>query len=105
MWRNTMSDVSTRTSSALRNGRVIVSLTAGLCLILLTVVLKNVLLVPAAQLSSDYIGLVSTFPLMVILYIIISESEPREPVSPSRTTLWVFVFVMITLAIIGIYAI
>jgi membrane protease YdiL (CAAX protease family) len=100
-----MTGLCARISSALRNGRVIVPLTAGLCLILQTVVLKNVLHVPAERLSSDmtlyifiYMGLVVTFPFM-------TETEPPEPMSRSRTMLWVLVFVILTLAIIGIYAI
>lgn len=97
-----MSDISTRISSALRNSRVVVSLTAGLCLILLTIVLKNVLHVPAERLSSDiilyiiiYMGLVIAIPFM----------DETEPLSPSRTMLWIVVIVIITLAIIGVYAI
>jgi hypothetical protein len=97
-----MSDVSTRISSALRNGRVVVSLTAGLCLILLTIVLKNVLHVPAERLSSDII-------LYIIIYMGLAITVPfigeTEPVSRSRMMLWVVVIIIITLAIIGVYAI
>ncbi len=99
-----MSEVSARIP-ALQDGNVIVPVAAGLCLILLTVVLKNVLLVPAAQVSPDmilyiiiYMGLLTTFPFM-------AETKPAEPMSRSRTMLWVFVFVIATSAIIGIYAI
>jgi hypothetical protein len=97
--------ISARIPPAFRDGRIIVPLTAGLCLILQIVVLKNVLHVPAERLSSDiplyifiYMGLVITFPF-------ITETEPTEPMSRSRTMLWVLVFVILTLAIIGIYAI
>lgn len=100
-----MTGLCARVSPTFRNGRVIVPLTAGLCLVLLTVVLKNILLVPAGKLSSDmilyiiiYVGLVITFPFM-------AEKEPTEPISCSRTILWVVVFVIITLAIIAIYVI
>jgi hypothetical protein len=86
----------------LHNGKVIVPVAAGLCLILLTVVLKNVLLVPAERLSSDiilyiiiYTGFVITFPFM----------GEAEPMPLSRTMLWVFIIVIVTLAIIGVYAI
>jgi drug/metabolite transporter (DMT)-like permease len=99
-----MTEVSFRIP-ALQNGKIIVPVAAGLCLILQTVVLKNVLQVPAERLSSDfplyifiYMGIVITFPF-------ITETEPTEPMSRSRTMLWVLVFVILTLAIIGFYAI
>jgi hypothetical protein len=46
-----MTEVSFRIP-ALQNGKIIVPVAAGLCLILQTVVLKNVLQVPAERLSS-----------------------------------------------------
>ena len=102
MWGITMSDISTRISSALRNGRVIIPLTAGLCLIVLTVILKNILQVPAEKLSFDIILYIIIYTGFVIMYPFMDETEP---VSPPRTMLWIFVIVIITCAIIGVYAI
>lgn len=97
-----MSNVSARISTAPRNGRVIVSLTAGLCLILLIIVLKNVLLVPAAQLSSDiilyiiiYMGFIVSFPL----------GDDEATVSSTRTMLWIGAIILATLGIVAVYAI
>ena len=97
-----MTDFVTRIIPALRNGRVTIPITAGLCLILLTVVLKNVLYVPAAQLSSDmllyiiiYLGFIVTF----------SFSGDKETGTATHTMLWTGIIILITLAIIAVYAI
>lgn len=97
-----MNTISARILPAIRNGRVTIPLTAGLCLILLTVVLKNVLLVPAAQLSSDmllyliiFMGFIVTFPLL----------DETMDVSSARTLLWAGVIILVTLGIIAVYAI
>lgn len=96
-----MSDVGTGRVPALRNGRVLVPLTAGICLLLLAVILKNILLVPAAQLSSDmllyiilYMGFVVSFPF--------AGSTDTGPAN--RTILWTGIIVIVTLAIIAVYA-
>lgn len=87
---------------AFRNGRVIVPLTAGICLIALAMVLKNILLVPAVQLSSDmllyiiiYLGFIVSFPA--------TDEAPAG--SPSRTILWTGACILMTLGIIAVYAI
>ena len=97
-----MTGFGTRIIPALRNGRITIPLTAGLCLILLAVVLKNVLYVPADRLSSEmllyiiiYTGFLVTFPL--------TDTTDNGPVS--RTILWTGIIILITLGIIAVYAI
>jgi len=97
-----MTALCTRITPALRNGRVIVPLTAGLCLILLAMVLKNILLVPAQQLSSDmilfiiiYTGFIVTFPL----------TDDTADGSPGRTLFWTGMIILAMFAIIAVYAI
>jgi hypothetical protein len=96
-----MTGFCTGLSPVIRNGRLIVPLTAGICLVLLVAVLKNVLLVPAAQLSSDMI-------LYIILYMGFIVSYPladRETTgSPVRTMLWTGTIILATLGIIAVYA-
>ncbi|MDD1685309.1 MAG: hypothetical protein LUQ19_05400 [Methanoregula sp.] len=97
-----MTGFGTRIIPALRNGRITIPLTAGLCLILLAVVLKNVLYVPADRLSSEmllyiiiYTGFLVTFPL--------TDTTDNGPAS--RTILWTGIIILITLGIIAVYAI
>lgn len=96
-----MSNVITGMVPALRNGRILVPLTAGICLVFLAVVLKNILLVPAAQLSSDLI-------LYIILYMGFIVSFPftgsTDTGPADRTLLWAGIIVIVTLAIIAVYA-
>jgi len=78
-----------------------VSIVAGVCLFILVVVLKNVLLVPADILSRD-----------ILVYIIIYWAftvfpTKREEVKRSRfdkPLYWSLLIILITLAIIAIYA-
>lgn len=95
-----MTDVSARIP-VLQNGKVIVSVTAGVCLLLLTIIMKNILHVPAEQLSSDIVIYIIIYMGFVISFPFLDETE-RIPLS--RTMVWVFIIVMVTLAIIGIYA-
>jgi hypothetical protein len=87
---------------AFRNGRVIVPVTAGLCLIALAMVLKNIILVPAVQLSSDML-------LYIIIYlgfIVSFQAADEVPAGvPSRTLLWTGTCILMTLGIIAVYAI
>jgi hypothetical protein len=96
-----MTALCTRITSVFRNGRIIVPLTAGICLVLLAVVLKNVLLVPATQLSSDmilyiilYIGFIVSYPL--------ADNETTG--SPVRTMLWTGTCILMTFGIIAVNA-
>ncbi len=84
-------------SSALRNGSVMIPLTAGLCLILLTVILKNVPLFPAEELSTHiilfiliYIGFIISYPLQ----------KDTEPGSSTRMMLWLGLMLLTTFGII-----
>ncbi len=97
-----MSEVRTRTAPGFRINRVMIPLTAGACLILLAVILKNVLLVPAQQLSSDmilyiiiYLGFIVTFQFR----------EEEQPESSSRTLFWISVILLATFGIVAVYAI
>jgi hypothetical protein len=97
-----MTGFGTRLLPAIRDGRVTLPLAAGICLVMLAVVLKNILLVPAAQLSSDmllyiiiYVGFIISFPLM----------DTTTDAPPGRTLLWTGVIVLATLGIIAVYAI
>jgi len=97
-----MTGFGTRIIPALKNGRITIPLTAGLCLILLAVVLKNVLYVPADRLSSDmllyiiiYTGFIVSFPL--------TDTTDNGPAT--RTALWTGILILITLGIIAVYAI
>ena len=97
-----MTLVKTRTHPALRINRVMIPLAAGACLLLLTVILKNVLLVPAQQLTSDMI-------LYIIIYlgfiVTFQYHDAGQPESPSRTLFWISVILLITFGIIAVYAI
>lgn len=93
--------VGARSGSILRNGSVMVPLTAGICLVLLTVVLKNVLLVPAQQLTSDiilyiiiYTGFIVSFPLQ----------DDGDAGSSRRMLLWIGMIIAVTVGIILVYA-
>lgn len=97
-----MTALCNRITPVFRNGRVLVPLTAGLCLVLLAMVLKNVLFVPAAQLSSDmilyiiiYMGFIVSFPL--------TDSDTTG--TPVRTMFWTGMILLATLGIIAVYAI
>jgi len=97
-----MTGFCTRIPASLRNGRVVVPLTAGICLVLLAMILKKILLVPTAQLSSDMV-------LYIIIYMGFIVSYPladRETTgSPMRTLLWIGTCILMTLGIIAVYAI
>jgi hypothetical protein len=86
----------------LRSGTIVVPLTAGLCLVLLALVLKNILLLPADKLASDlvlyivlYMGLIVSFPL--------GETGKIAPFS--RTMIWTGGIILITIGIIAYTAI
>jgi hypothetical protein len=97
-----MTGFCTRIPSAFRNGRVIVPLTAGLCLVLLAMVLKNVLYVPAAQLSSDMILYIIIYTGFIVSYPF-ADNTPDS--SSARTMLWTGIIILATLGIVWVYAI
>ena len=85
---------------AIADGRVIVPLVAGICLLALVVILKNVLQVPAERLTGDmilyiilYMGFIVTYPL---------HGPGAE--SAQRAAVWSGIIVLITLGIIGVNA-
>jgi hypothetical protein len=96
-----MTEVHGSSPPALQNGRVIIPITAGLCLILLTVVLKSVLLVPVPQISSDMVLYILIYLGFAIAYPV--YSYPEFP-SVYSTLVWVAAIVLSTIWIIGIYA-
>lgn len=82
---------------------ILVPVTAAACLFFLTVALKNVLLIPAGQLTQDiiiwiiiYMGFIFTYPPVTC------RSAPGAPVR--HPVLWCILIVVTTLAIIGVYA-
>lgn len=97
-----MTGFCTLITPAFRHGRIIVPLTGGICLLLLVMVLKNILLVPAAELSSQVILYIICYMGFIVSY---SVSETRAPGSPVRTVLWIAVCILMTLGIIAVYAI
>jgi hypothetical protein len=96
------SDLYTCAAPVLRTGTFSVPLTAVLCLILLGVVLKTVLLLPAEQFASamvlysvTYMALIVSFPL----------GETRRVNSSDRTVIWATAIILLTLCIITASAI
>ncbi len=83
------------------NDKLVVPLTAAACLIFLTVVLKNILLVPAETLSRDIILYIIIYMGFIVTY----SFENDESGKPKYTRLWVLIIILVTLAIIAVYAI
>jgi hypothetical protein len=96
-----MTGFCTRIAPAFRHGRIIVPLTGGICLLLLVMVLKNILLVPAAELSSQMILYIICYMGFIVSY---SVAETRAPASPMRTLLWMGTCILMTIGIIAVYA-
>jgi hypothetical protein len=95
-------DLYTCAAPAWRTGTFSVPLTAVLCLILLGIILKAVLLLPAEQFSSamvlytvTYLALIVSFPL----------GETRRVNSSDRTVIWATAIILLTLCIITASAI
>ena len=84
------------------NDQTIVSIVTGICLISLVIVLKNILLTPPDILSRDFI-------IYIIVYIgfisTLSTKDKTEKKFKYDTPLfWSVLIVLITLAIIAVYA-
>jgi hypothetical protein len=84
------------------SGQSIVSLVAGFCLLGLIVTLKNVLMVPAESLVQDtvvyiiiYVGFITSFSL---------KNESTKKFKYDTPLFWSMFLVLITLAIIALYA-
>lgn len=81
--------------------QILVPLTAGICLVVLAAFLKKILLVPTSQLSSDIILFIIIYAGFGISY---RWSRPKEG-SQRVTLLWIGMIIMVTVAIIVLYAI
>ena len=97
-----MTGFCTRIAPAFQHGRIIVPLTGGICLLLLIMVLKNILLVPAAELSSQIILYIICYMGFIVSY---SVADTKTPGSPVRTLLWMGACILMTIGIIVVYAI
>jgi drug/metabolite transporter (DMT)-like permease len=87
---------------SLGDGRILFALTAGACLFALVIVLKNILHVPESRLLPDivvYIGVYTGFSL--VYPVAIHERHSRKINNP---VLWSALIVVMTLAIIVLYA-
>jgi hypothetical protein len=85
------------------NDQVIVSLVTGICLIGLVAVLKNILLIPPDILSRDVI-------VYIIIYIgfitsLSAKDKTTKLFKYDSSLFWSILIILITLAIIAIYAI
>jgi membrane protease YdiL (CAAX protease family) len=85
------------------NNQVIVSLVTGICLIGLIVVLKNILLIPPDILSRDVI-------VYIIVYIgfitsLSAKDNTKKLFKYDTPLFWSILIILITLAIMAIYAI
>jgi hypothetical protein len=85
-----------------REGHTLVALTAGACLLALVIALKNILNVPTERLTTDLVicicilgGLATSYPLVTRRR---SASVIRHP------GLWIALIVIVTMAIIVMYA-
>ncbi len=96
-----MTEIQSKTVSEPVMDQILVPLTAGICLIVLAAVLKKILLVPASQLSSDIILFIFIYTGFGISY---HWSRPKEGAS-WVTKLWIGMILMVTIAIIALYAI
>jgi len=85
------------------NNQLIVSIVTGICLIGLVAVLKNVLLIPSDILSRDVI-------VYIIIYIgfitsLSAKDNTKKLFKYDTALFWSILIILITLAIIAIYAI
>jgi len=85
-----------------REGHTLVALTAGACFLALVIALKNILNVPTERLTTDLVisicilgGLATSYPLVTRRR---SASVIRHP------GLWIALIVIVTMAIIVMYA-
>lgn len=95
-----MTGVLSSVRHTIADGRVIVPLTAGICLVLLVVVLRNVLQVPAERLTGDMI-------LYIILYMGFIVTYPLHgpgAASLQRAATWSGIIILLTLGILGVSA-
>jgi uncharacterized membrane protein YvlD (DUF360 family) len=85
-----------------------VAVVSAACLVVLTIVLKNVLNVPADVLSRDIIIYIIIYGGFTVVVNFQEEEAPKEAATPRRASdspwFWSAVIVGITVAIIALYA-
>jgi len=80
-----------------------VSIVAGICLFVLVVVLKNVLLVPADILSRDILVYIIIYWAFTVFSLPAKDDIKKSKYD--RPLYWSLLIILITLAIIAVYAI
>lgn len=95
-------DLYTCAAPVLRTGTFSVPLTAVLCLILLGVVLKTVLLLPAEEFSSAMVLYIVTYMALIVSFPL-GETARIAPLA--RTLIWNGGILLITLGILVVSAI
>jgi hypothetical protein len=85
-----------------REGHTLVALTAGACLLALVIALKNILNIPIERLTTDLViyvcilgGLATSYPLV---------TRRRSATVIRHPGLWIALIVIVTMAIIVMYA-
>ena len=85
-----------------------VAVVSAACLVVLTIVLKNVLNIPADVLSRDIIIYIIIYGRFAVVVNFQEEEAPKEAATPRRASdspwFWSAVIVGITVAIIALYA-
>ncbi len=79
-----------------------VSIVAAVCLLALVITLKNILQVPAEILSRDVVLYIIIYSTWGILYP--SGVEASKKPSWDKPLYWSLLIILVTLAIIGVYA-
>jgi len=85
-----------------RDNQTLVALTAGACLLALVIALRNILNVPTEQLTRDLILYIGIFGGLATSYPLVTRR--RADLTISHPGLWIAVIVVVTLAIIVMYA-
>jgi hypothetical protein len=80
------------------SNQVKISIVAGACLLVLVITLKNILNIPAETLSRDIILYIFIYGLFGVL------PSLKEEQKYDNAKYWYLAIIIITLAIIGVYA-
>lgn len=88
-----------RPLSVWHDGRILVALVEGLCLLVLVAVMKNFLHVPAAQLSQNLILFIVIYAAFGIGYSQLPQNNPESVLN--HPFVWSAMAILITLAIIA----
>ena len=92
-----------RVPALLKNDAVIVALVVAVCLMALVVTLKNVLHVPASELSRDVVLYCAFYSCFWLLPLISAKTEKRSRFD--TPVLWSLVVVAVTVGIIAVNAV